>query len=117
MKTGSIDKIIRPKDGKEFKIGDLVYWADPDWVYEDQEYQKKYESNVFVGNIEDIMIIQYDWDKEDIFHIEVTLGNTKPYDLGRLELNDIELDPEDLKDEMFYSDEYWNEENKLVSSD
>jgi hypothetical protein len=117
MQTGSIDKIIRPKDGKEFKIGDLVYWADPDWNFEDQEYQKKYESNVFTGNIENIMVIQYDWNKEGLFNIEITLTNTSPYDLGRLELNDIELDPEDLRDEMFYSDEYWNEENKLVSTE
>jgi hypothetical protein len=112
MQTGSIDKIIRPKDGKEFKIGDLVYWADPDWNFEDQEYQKKYESNVFEGNIGDIMIIQYDWDKEDIFHIEVSLTNVKPFCLGRLELNDIEFNPEDLKGEMFYNDEDWDVINK-----
>jgi hypothetical protein len=117
MQTGSINKISRPKDGKEFKIGDLVYWADLDWVYEDQEYQKKYQSNVFVGNIEDIMVIHYDWDKEDKFSIKVSLTNTEPFDLGRLELNEIELNPEDLKDEMFYNDEYWDVVNNQVSSE
>lgn len=103
-----LEQIERPKDGKIFKVGDLVYWNDPDYWSEDKEYKNQYGS-LFQGKIDGIWLTHYSWDKPDIFHVEISLdGNTtKPYPLGRLDLNDIEQSKDDIED--YYQAGEWNE--------
>lgn len=89
-----VDSITRPKDDKIFKVGDLVYWNDPDYILEDKEYKSKYGS-LFEGNILQIWIIE---NIENNFEIQILLTNEKPFALGRLNLNDIEHNKDDIKE-------------------
>jgi hypothetical protein len=81
-KYSYLDKVVRPKDGEEFKIGDLVSWDDPD-VELDREGNFITEQT-FQGKIDSIFLIEHKYGE---FEIEVSINNPR---LGRLELNEIE---------------------------
>jgi len=112
-KYSFINEIVRPRDGAVFKIGDLVYWNDRDWMFEDQEYQKQNQSSIFSGNIDQIYIID---DGNDRFNIQISLENEQPHSLGRLDLNDIEFDPELFDDVSFYNEDNFEDNNDQMST-
>jgi len=83
-----LDKVVRPKDGTVFKIGDLIEWEDLDAEiekYDEETDEITYKTPQFYqGKIDRIYLIE--WSK-DVFNIQISL---KVPSLGRLDLNDIE---------------------------
>ena len=93
-KWTTINEIMRPSDGQIFKIGDMVDWCDPDdWLLNDdeREYYKDTSYPYFTGTISKIMIIEDSKPQIYKYNIEICLRNTEPHDIGRLDLNDIEV--------------------------